>query len=615
MIVSNNVSNIKVIFADGKNIFSKCKYIIPLYQRAFAWEDKEIEQMIDDILNFETDNYYLGNLVVFERKDGKFEVIDGQQRLTVLYLLLTALGILFEEDAVSFEYRPKSDNTLARLTNIDEVNWRQNADSGILSGFEVVSKKILGKVEGSSKTLKTDQLKRKLKKVSLVRVIVPPNTDLNKYFEIMNNRGEQLEQQDIVKSRLIEKITDGKKRDAFARIWDACSDMAGYVQMHFDVAERKHYFGNDWDCYPDDSDSYYLASYKTDSTTKRSIDEIADSADATSMNTPRLDKTDEDNIRFESFLTFRHFLLHVLKIFELEESGNKAVSQKVRGGELIDDKKLIQRFETVFPRKRQDGKAVERFGLCLLKCRFLFDNFMLKREFNGDDTEGRWSLKTLKVSWSNSKKYAKKQPKAYYVDVNDSISSRMLQSMLRVTYTSPLVMHWATEYLAWLYFDMGDYYYPKKHTETLENIAKAAVREYIGDGDFFTGLITPHIVFNYLDYLLWQKTKEDFQFEFRNSVEHWYPQHPIDSNVQWDEQDLNHFGNLCLVSSGLNSKFSNNLPLAKKANFRDGIGRQSMKLRRMADLTTDADAWTKEAAIAHGEELLNLIRSALDWKD
>ncbi|NHN35341.1 DUF262 domain-containing protein [Paenibacillus agricola] len=609
--MANNVRNIKIIFAGGKNIFSENKYLIPLYQRAFAWEVKEIEQLIDDILNFETDNYYLGNLIVFERKDGKFEVIDGQQRLTALYLLLTALGIQFEGDAVSFEYRPKSDNTLARLTNIDEISWRQNADSGILSGFDVVSKKILGNVEGSSRTLKTDELKRRLEKVRLLRVIVPQNTDLNKYFEIMNNRGEQLEQQDIVKSRLIEMITDGKKRDAFARIWDACSDMAGYVQMHFDVAERRYYFGENWDLYPDDSDEYYLVSGKTDSTAMRSISEIADSADVTSTNTPRFDKSDEDNIRFESFLTFRHFLLHVLKLFELEENGTEVVTKKVWSGELIDDKKLIQHFEAVFPRNQHVGESVERFGLCLLRCRFLFDNFMLKREFNGDDMEGRWSLKTLKVSWSNSKKYAKRQPKAYYADVNDSIASRMLQSMLRVTYTSPLVMHWTTEFLAWLYFDM-DGYDPNEHSEKLEYIAKAAVRVYMNDREFSTGLITPHIVFNYLDYLLWQKSKQDFQFEFRNSVEHWYPQHPIDSNVKWVEQDLNHFGNLCLVSSGLNSKFSNNLPLAKKENFRDGIGRQSLKLRRMADSTTEANAWTEEVAIAHGEEMLNLIRSALD---
>lgn len=350
---NNNIRTIKIAVGDV-NIFSKDKYIIPLYQRAFAWEDKEIEQMIDDILNFGTDNYYLGNLIVFERKDGKFEVIDGQQRLTALYLLLTALNIHFETDAVSFEHRQKSDDTLIRLTSKGQFNWLQNADSGILSGFNVISKKIVGKAE---------KIKMKLKKVRIVRVIVPPNTDLNKYFEIMNNRGEQLEQQDIVKSRLIEMISNKEKRDAFARIWDACGDMSGYVQMHFDTAERKHYFGNNWDLDPYDSEGYYLLEDKTDVVRKRSINEIADSADITSADTERIDKIDEDNIRFESFLTFRHFLLHVLRIFELEENGDETASQKDWSGELIDDKKLIQRFETVFPRKQSTSKYVESFGM------------------------------------------------------------------------------------------------------------------------------------------------------------------------------------------------------------------------------------------------------------
>lgn len=76
-----------------------------------------------------------------------------------------------------------------------------------------------------------------------MRIIVPPNTDLNKYFKIMNNRGEQLEQQDIVKSHLMGLIINKNKQDSFSRIWDVCSDMVGYVQMHFDLAERKHYFG------------------------------------------------------------------------------------------------------------------------------------------------------------------------------------------------------------------------------------------------------------------------------------------------------------------------------------------------------------------------------------
>lgn len=62
-------------------------YVIPRYQRAYAWEDKEIEQLIDDINDINaSENYYIGSLVVSKVK-GKFEtyeVVDGQQRLTTL---------------------------------------------------------------------------------------------------------------------------------------------------------------------------------------------------------------------------------------------------------------------------------------------------------------------------------------------------------------------------------------------------------------------------------------------------------------------------------------------------------------------------------------------------
>ena len=173
-------------------------------------------------------------------------------------------------------------------------------------------------------------------------------------------------------------------------------------------------------------------------------------------------------------------------------------------------------------------------------------------------------------------------------------------------------MHWVTDFLAWLYFEMHtNEYNPNDAITKLESIARIPIYEYLEDDDYSIGPNTPHIVFNYLDYLLWTESRQNFQFEFRNSVEHWYPQNPIDSNVRWKDSVLNHFGNLCIVSSGLNSKFSNNLPLAKRANFRIGIENQSLKLRLMANSTTDADAWTEETAIAHGKEMLEKLENAL----
>ncbi|MDX7569069.1 DUF262 domain-containing protein, partial [Serratia marcescens] len=59
-------------------------YLIPIYQRNYAWRAEQIEQLISDIQDSVVggqDNYFLGNLVVIKRgREDEFEVIDGQQR-------------------------------------------------------------------------------------------------------------------------------------------------------------------------------------------------------------------------------------------------------------------------------------------------------------------------------------------------------------------------------------------------------------------------------------------------------------------------------------------------------------------------------------------------------
>ena len=71
-------------------------YVIPMYQRNYAWDEGEITQLIQDIIDYlpAEQDYYIGTLVVFERKESKppmFETIDGQQRLTTLSLLASYL--------------------------------------------------------------------------------------------------------------------------------------------------------------------------------------------------------------------------------------------------------------------------------------------------------------------------------------------------------------------------------------------------------------------------------------------------------------------------------------------------------------------------------------------
>lgn len=103
---------IKDLFQDKRSDF-----LIPDYQRPYAWGEAECQTLWDDIFNFaipddgktkfdsNNSEYFLGSIVTFKNKDGKMEVIDGQQRLTTLMLLLRAfysrLGHMQDDDTSS----------------------------------------------------------------------------------------------------------------------------------------------------------------------------------------------------------------------------------------------------------------------------------------------------------------------------------------------------------------------------------------------------------------------------------------------------------------------------------------------------------------------------------
>lgn len=212
-------------------------YVIPRYQRAYAWEDKEIVQLIDDINDTDlSENYYIGSLVVskIQGKVKTYEVVDGQQRLTTLFLLLQYLvseGALEGEvgQTLSFDCRPKSQYTLSNIQDLLTCkklsnDYEENIDPAIINGIKAIRQKFM-----CDKRIIIDDFISRLQHVILYRIEVPENTDLNRYFEIMNTRGEQLEQHDILKARFMRFLRNRKEQELFSRIWDACSDMTGYV--------------------------------------------------------------------------------------------------------------------------------------------------------------------------------------------------------------------------------------------------------------------------------------------------------------------------------------------------------------------------------------------------
>lgn len=460
---------------------------------------------------------------------------------------------------------------------------------------------------------------------------MPENTDLNRYFEIMNTRGEQLEAQDIVKADLMSGLNDNE-REAFALLWDACSDMNGYVQMHFNTENRERLFSESWDQLRfDEWDQYYSAynqlHHKTNKQEKQINDISAIIQDSFILAKEEIFDEDDNRVRFESIIEFSYFLLHCLKIFvninKIQSKNNSNILF-----DLIDDKKLLQSFSNILDNGCYANSEInktnfaKRFIIHLIKSRFYFDKYIIKREFINENSDGEWSLKELKKSKKNTPYFNNtvfRNDNERHDDKKNNDRQNnilMMQSSCRVSYTSPKVMHWITDALTKIHenpYSLDDF------ECFFESIISRAVKinflEKCDNNIFEMGVDTPHIVFNYLDYLLWKENKEkykDFIFEFRNTVEHWYPRNPSEDSFNKWEDGLDTFGNLCLLQRNVNSKFSNLAPTAKLKTYIKSINKGSIKLRIMKDITEKVGdkKWRDEACKKHENEMVNKLKEA-----
>jgi hypothetical protein len=580
------------------DIFTNTNYVVPIYQRNYAWGEPQIVQLIEDIdssIDDKSKNYFLGNLIVNQSDNNLFEVIDGQQRLTTLYLLEKYLNVSFAKDALRFEAREKSNRTLAYINSTQEDLYEEGSSSEILDGYNTIASYFKHKLKD------IDSFKEKLKQVFIIRVQVPKNIDLNHYFEIMNTRGEQLELHEIAKAKLLEALEDDHDKLIGSMIWEACSDMNSYMQMNFDVSVRKSIFTHDWSSLANSVTNFNDLKTKinpqNELTHKNTLVNILETNKIDSEPTS---ESEEENERFESTITFSNFLLQVNAV--LKDLGEKDSS--------LDDKHFLNNLKWAWSSPKQS----EKFLFHLLKCRVLFDKYVLKREFARDYKEsGKWSLQRLeKYRDKNQNSDKPKYVGTFGDEGSQNKRLRTLQSALRITYTSPKTMHWITTMLSHL-LDNED----TDITTLLEGYCKQKVDE----SDYLqrTGFGISRIVFTYLDYLIYRDgysyngeiiippLSDNWQFQFRNSIEHFYPQNPIEGEY-WNEKDLNDFGNLTLITVSGNSKFSN-LPPEGKINSYPSIINQSLKLKIMNYMTRmDNEKWTREKAYRHKLEMFDILR-------
>ena len=582
------------------DVFANINYLVPIYQRNYAWSETQIEQLIEDIESSIDDfnkNYFLGNLIVNQMDNNVYEVIDGQQRLTTLYLIEKYLGIVFAKEALRFEAREKSNRTLSYVSDSSNQELIEELSSPeILNGFQIVDNYF------KNKNIDKGRFTQKLKRVFLIRVQVPQNIDLNHYFEIMNTRGEQLELHEIAKAKLLEVLESDHDKDVAALIWEKCSDMNSYVQMNFNVDVRRRIFTEDWSSLSQSIKNFDSIKSKI-SAENKSIDKsfLIDILKENKMINVSNMQSEDENERFESPISFPNFLLQVNAV--MRKLGEEDAS--------LDDKYFLNNLSWAW----STSENAKDFLFHLLKCRVIFDKYVLKREFARDYKEtGKWSLQRLEKY--RDKKKNNDKPK--YVGTlgdegNDNKKLRTLQSCLRITYTSPKNMHWISVILSKLLENEAT-----DVIQLLENYCKNKVAD--SDYQNKNGFGVERIVFSYLDYLIYRDGysyegkeiispfQDDWQFLFRSSIEHFQPQHPVEGEC-WEQDDLNGFGNLALITVSGNSKFSN-LPPAGKINSYPSIINQSLKLKIMEKMTRLGDGkWTEEKANRHKDEMINILKN------
>ncbi|QTA82713.1 DUF262 and DUF1524 [Desulfonema limicola] len=614
---------------------------VPIYQRLYVWEEDQIKTLLEDIETAYDNNkelFYIGGVLVVENKSleqGKFfDLIDGQQRFTTLWMI----AIIFTGKLSPFIKRVEKDKNRHRITfDIREDVYKffkdyinsnnskpQYATPRILNALSLIEK-YKSQFEMEQKGKSSEIATYIYEKVKLIFTDVPKQTDLNKMFEIINNRGVQLQHHEILKAQLLEKIASDE-RLKYSYLWDACSYMDNYVEKNIrDIAEIKIQ-----DLFDNESSKNGIEKLGNPLNLLESINkiqnedfspmnllEILNSSDIfESKDNNKTEDYEADEIR--SIITFPMLLQHTLRIF-LVQKQEKDIPK-------ILENELLNIFSDHFLKLTRTQDEIKEFIELLWQVRYLFDKHIIKW-VRLEDSETHLICKLEKYESGNNYYLRRIKP-------NSNKGEALLQSMLY--HSQQITTHyWLSPYLKHLIDNngQGSYDYLKQLDNYLfcsnekETLA-VRTRSFLEYPNRKTALNTkiledplgtafPHYWFYKLEFVLWEKYAKgknekwkNFKMTAKNSVEHISPQtqKDVDKNIVSDIM-LNRFGNLALVSRSINSEYSN-LPFnEKRQRF---INNNQYKLDSLKmDFIYSNEEWDDLLAKEHQDEMIKALNEYL----
>ena len=232
----SQVQEIKIQLEGVSNVLKTKRFRVPPYQRSYAWEREHVEALLNDIkdaIHSKENEYFLGSIVVTGPVNQRYEVVDGQQRLTTVSLLVAAIKDVFARDGDSDvvnsvkadflasidrktkEKEPKLilneiDNELYQelletIPNINKERFSRQSHKRLIDAADTIFKYIEDiciNAKDSEEELHAwlDYLETNLK---VIVVTAPDDSNAFIIFETLNDRGLELAISDLLKNYLL----------------------------------------------------------------------------------------------------------------------------------------------------------------------------------------------------------------------------------------------------------------------------------------------------------------------------------------------------------------------------------------------------------------------------
>lgn len=236
-------------------------FVIPRFQRPFAWDNENIDDFLDDVIARGGEDYFIGSMVVYEDGKTTYAVVDGQQRLTTITLMLCALRDVFAElgdtdsaeglqgliERRDLQAKPKFIlQTPSGYPYFQDVIQRYGEARGkheigpdekrLTDAFERIKRYVKAGVNAilkdKTKNEKTrtaeaisrlEEIRDKALSLKLILIEVDDQDDAYFIFETLNTRGKDLGVSDLVRNLLMSYLKQDNldvdlARDAFERI-------------------------------------------------------------------------------------------------------------------------------------------------------------------------------------------------------------------------------------------------------------------------------------------------------------------------------------------------------------------------------------------------------------